>query len=65
MAYEDLPQGPKGWPTGCQGCAPSRGGYNTDFDLVADEAANSVRTLARSAAEGTSAAAGSPQQTVY
>jgi AcrR family transcriptional regulator len=40
-------------------------GYNTDVDLVADEAADVVRILARSAAEDASAEAGSPQQTVY
>jgi AcrR family transcriptional regulator len=40
-------------------------GYNTDVDLVAGEAADVVRILARSAAEDASAAAGSPQQTVY
>jgi AcrR family transcriptional regulator len=40
-------------------------GYNTDVDLVADEAANVVRTLARSAVEDGSARAGAPQQAVY
>ena len=40
-------------------------GYNTDVDLVADEAASVVRILARSAEEDASAAAGSSQQTVY
>ena len=40
-------------------------GYNTDVDLVADEAASVVRILARSAEEDASAAAGSRQQTVY
>ncbi len=37
-------------------------GYNTDVDLGADEAANVVRTLARSAAEDASAPATSSQQ---
>jgi hypothetical protein len=38
---------------------------DTDVDLVAEEAANVVRTLARSAVEDGSARAGAPQQTVY
>jgi hypothetical protein len=40
-------------------------GNDTDVDLVAEEAANVVRTLARSAVEDGSARAGAPQQTVY
>jgi hypothetical protein len=36
-------------------------GYDTNVDLVADEAANVVRTLARSAAEDASVPASSSQ----
>ena len=40
-------------------------GYDTNVDLVTDEAANVVRTLARSAAEDASTADDSSKPTVY